>query len=282
MADLEPADLFAYGTPQVSAFLDATVIEQNLRALAQTHYTTDPAKPLDARQGQLRVNGTDPANFKLEARINGAWRTILQHIEINIPAPVKQIAQIVAPSASWIIDHNLGSQPVALAYDSTFRQLAVFTQANPPTDQWAAGFVPGSVLTVAVGPADHGGFVAPFDGFVEGAYLSVAEALTGAPNFIYQPTINNVPVTGGLVSVTGPLATGIIVNSSTVTAANKFLNGQTVRVRLNAGNVAPAAGSVNLFLRVRRADYCFIQHINENRVTVTHPEARTGFVVLVG
>jgi hypothetical protein len=189
---------------------------------------------------------------------------------------------VLPGAASWVIDHNLGSQPVVLAYDTSFRQFAVFTAANPPTDQWAVGFVPGAVLTVAVGPADHGGFVAPFDGFVEGAYLSVMEALTGAPSFVYQPTINAAPVTGGLVSVTGPLATGIVVNSTAVTAASKFTAGQTVRLRLNAGNVAPAAGSVNLFLRVRRADFCFIQHINTNRVTITHPEARAGFVVLVG
>lgn len=282
MADLEPGVLFIYGIPRENAFLDAVEIEACLRALAQTHYTTDPTKPADARDGQLRVLANDPANIKFEVFLAGAWRTMLQHIDVSIPAPVKQIAQITVPSAAWTIDHNLGSQPLVQAYDDNFRLLAAFTAANPPTEQWAAGFVPGAVLTVAVGPANHGGFVAPFDGFIEGAYLSVMEALTGAPNFVYQPTINGTPVTGGLVSVTGPLATGAIVDSTAVTAANKFTAGQTVRARLNAGNVAPTAGSVNLFLRVRRADHCFIQHVNENRVTITHPEARTGFVVLIG
>jgi hypothetical protein len=282
MAELEPARLFAYDTPIVGAFVDAVAVEQNFRALAQTHYTSDPAFPLSARQGQLRVNAADPANFKLETFLNGAWRTMLQRIEGSIPAPVKQIAQFDTALASWIVDHNLGSQPLVQAYDASFRLLTPYTSANPPTEQWTAGFVPSTVLTVAVGPEDHGGFVAPWDGFVIGAYLVVAEAITGAPNFVYQPTINGTPVTGGLVSVTGPLATGAIVNSTPVTAANKFLAGQTVRTRLNVGNVVPTGGSVSLFLQVRKADHCFILHVNENRVTVTHPEARTGFVVLVG
>lgn len=282
MAELEPGQLFVYGIPQVSAFLDAVQIENCLRALAQNHYTTDALFPTDARAGQFRINAEDPTNIKLQVRLNDAWRTMLQHVEIDVPAPVKQIVAFDTALASWIVDHNLGSQPVAQAYDATFRMLAAFTSVNPPTEQWGAGFVPSAVLTVAVGPLDQGGFVAPFDGFVEGAYLSVMEGVTGAPSFTYQPTINGTPVTGGLVMVTGPLSMGAIVNGSAVTAANKFTAGQTVRMRLNAGTIVPTGGSVNLFLRIRRADYCFIQHVTENRVTVTHPEARTGFVVLVG
>lgn len=387
--ELEPARLFTHGIPIAGAFIDAVEIEHNLRALIQTNYTTDPNYPAGAKQGQLRINGTNPLNITLDVFLDGVWQVLT-----GLGGGGGGASVVMVPFASsmvWTLDHNLGHKPLVQVIDSSFRLLAPVSSAAPPTEPWSVGDVgitlsvssksstqnknmvpavtsgngsptgltvaatpvPGSYVAVIVNhayyvvgdgvtttdcyfsdnggatakalnaivagdeliwngviagfdlaitdpvdflypeavasssggpssPSQVGGFVAPWDGFVVGAYALVMDPLTGAPSFDLIPTINATPTTGGVITVAGALPRGTTIQGTTITANNKFIAGQSVQMRLQAGATLQNTGSVAMFLLVQRSDFCYITHVNDNRVTVTHPEARPGFVLYVG
>jgi len=279
MADLEPSDLFAHDTPVQSSNQSSLEMRNNLTALVRQHYTTDALKPTDPRNGQPRVNASNPANNKLEVWLDGAWRTLLQNIGSGTAAPVKQIAQFNLASASWVIDHNLGSQPLALVYDGLFRQLEPVVQSDPRNEQMGFGYVPNAAALV--GTQVLASQTARFSGFIRGLFVTFPEAATGAPDFTLDVLINSTPVTGGAVVVNAAQAIGDHIDGTAVTAGDKFVFGDLIELRAQTAT-APGAGSFNAFLLIERNGFFYLQHVNENRVTVTHPEPRTGFVILVG
>jgi hypothetical protein len=280
MAVLEPGDKFTHDTPRLSSYQSSEEMRNNLTALAQQHYTTDAAKPFDPRDGQPRVNASDPANVKLEVYLSGAWRTLLQRIGIGQAAPTSQIAQFDTALAAWTIDHNLGAQPTALVYDGQFRQLEAVSLADPRVDHMGFGHIP-NLQNVPAGAQLLAAQTARFSGFVRGLYISVPDAITGAPDLSLEVLINGTPVVGANVVVNAPLARGVRVDGTTVTADDKFATGDLIELRAQV-TTAPTLGALNAFLLIERNGFYYLQHVTEDRITVTHPEPRTGFVILVG
>jgi len=281
MADIEPGQLFLYGRPVEGAFVDAEEMRNNLTALARTHYTTDVLYPLNAQDGQPRINAVDPNNIKFQVFISGAWRTVLQQVDKGVAAPVKNIWQFDTAGAAWIIDHNLGSQPLVQIYDAAFNLLTPVPVTHPPNERQAFGFVPSSLATILAGTQNLAAFNPQTGGFVVGLYLSVAEAITGAPDILFDVLINGTPVTGGVVTLNSVQSGGALVNASAVTGTNKFVSTDLIQLRAQTV-AAPSAGSFTAILVTQRNGYYFLNHVNENRVAVTHPEAVTGFAVVVG
>jgi len=279
MAELEPAELSVFGLPTELSVVDAKEIRDALTALARTFYTTNAANPSDSRQGQLRVNGVDPTNFKLEAYINDNWRTLLQQIDKGIPSPVKQVVQITAASASWVIDHNLGSQVVPLVFDPSFIKMTPVNVFPPRNIQLAR-----VDMTLPIGPVLLG-YPLEFNGVI----LSTFGIVEGLPPGAGGPLpidflINAVPVTGGTIVAAPALPTGTLVPGTPVTGDNVFVVGDILDILATGVPHAPA-GALNLWMQAQHTlnagEYRLTQ-VTENRITIDHASAVTGFVVLVG
>jgi len=275
MPDLEPAELFSYGVPTEGAFLDALEIRNALNALAQTHLTTNPANPSNARQGQFRVNGTDPANFTLDVFINGVFRTVIQNIDKGIAVPTKQVVQFDTAVTPWVIDHNIGSQVVAQVFDSAFiamKPVNVFDiQDVTLLDIDTANPVGPVLLSRPLG----------FNGILLSAFAQVAEAALAGAGQAVDFLINAAPVTGGTVTLAAaPL--GTVIPGAIATAANTFVAGDLLDV-VTAG--VPMVGKVSIVAQMQRTlnvgEYRLTQ-VNENRITIDHPAPTAGFVVLIG
>ena len=210
MAELEPAELFTHGIPLELSFADAKEIRDAFTALARSFFTTDDTKPLDARDGQVRVNASAPANFTLDVFLDGNWRTMIQQIDKGIPSPVKKIVQFDVPLASWVIDHNLGSQVVALVYDVSFIQLKpvnTFPFVNVPLARLDASLAIGAALTGY--PLEFDGNILSTFAVVEGAPLGAGGALL--VDFVIDKTPGGgilTPIGGGAISL-APAGTGV-------------------------------------------------------------------------
>lgn len=287
MAELEPGQLFTHDVPIAQAVLDAVEVRNNFTALARTLYTTDPVNPLDKRQGMMRILA-DPAeapNKKLQAFLDGDWRTLLQNIAAGIAAPVKQIVQIAAASNSWVVDHNLGSQPLVQIYDATFKKLEA-KSVNPEAVTQHLGFIPAAVLTTLAPGATILRAAIPLDingTFLQG-YGAVADALTGAPVGTIDFEISGAGVmTGGNLAL-AVASLGAIIPGVGASANNSFVRGNTLEVRA-AITTAPTGGALDIYGQYQpglQAGQYQVDHVNENRFIVTHPTPITGFVVLVG
>lgn len=281
MAENEPGTLFRYGRPVEGAFVDAVEMREYFEALARTHYTTDAGFPQNARDGQPRINAVDPNNIKLQVWLSGAWRTVVQQVDKGIAAPVKSIWQFDTPGAAWVIDHNLESQPVVQVFDTLWNQLTPVPVTDPPNDEQALGFIPQGLLTALVGTQQIASFNARHGGFITGLYFSVAESVTGAPDITFDLLINGTPVTGGVITLSGPQGVGDVLNATPITADNQFAD--TDLIQLRSQTVAtPLAGSLTAMIVTQRDGYYYLNHVNENRVTVNHPVAKAGFAVVVG
>lgn len=287
MAAIEPADQFTYGTPRTSSAATSQEVRDNFEALAQNHLTTDPDKPLDRRDGQFRVNRVDLTNSKLQMWLDGNWRTLLQQIQLDIAAPVKNIVQFSTASASWVVDHNLGSQVVAQVFDSLFVKLVpvhTFEERNIPLVRLDTA--------LAIGPALTGWPVA-FNGDILSTYAVVeGPPLVGAGPLTVDFVIDKTPGGGGPVSLGGGTITlaasptGLFIPGTPVVPPNVFVAGATPDVLDVVTTGTPlASGIVQVGIRVQRTlnpgEYRLTQ-VNENRITIDHPSAITGFVVLVG
>lgn len=275
MADLEPARLFNYGTPTEGAFLDALEIRNALNALAQNHLTTDDAFPANARQGQFRINGVDPANFKLDVFINGQFRTVIQNIDKGIAVPTKQVVQFDTAVTPWVIDHNLGSHVVAQVFDSAFiamKPVNVFDIQDVPLLDIETSNPVGPVLL---------GRPLGFNGILLSAFAQVEETALAGAGMLIDFLLNAVPVTGGTVTLAGaPL--GTVIPGAVATTPNTFAAGDVLDV-VTSG--VPMVGKVSIVAQMQRTlntgEYRLTQ-VNENRITIDHPAATAGFVVLVG
>ena len=289
MADLEPAELFAYGIPLELAFADAKEIRDAFTALAQSFYTTDVNKPLDARNGQIRVSAAAPTNSTLEVFLDGAWRVMIQQIDKGIPSPVKQIVQFNTATTPWVINHNLGSQVVACVYDASFIQLKpvnVFAPANVPLVRVDASLALGAVMS---------GFPIEFDGNILSTFAVVEGAPLGAGTSLdIQLGIDKtasggglVPVSGGLISLLPAAPTGAVVPGNPVTGANVFVGtGLTPDVlEVSSSGTPLASGFSQIWAKMQHTlnpgEYRLTQ-VNDNRITIDHAGPIAGFVVLVG
>jgi len=121
------------------------------------------------------------------------------------------------------------------------------------------------------------------NGIFQSAFAVVEGAsLVGAGPLLVDFEINGNPVTGGQISLTAG-GTGSIINGATATADNTFEVGDTLSVVTSGTPLG--SGVVNIVAQMQRVlnpgEYRLTQ-VNENRITIDHPAATAGFVVLVG
>ncbi len=109
--------------PAFKTALLSKTVRENFGWLARTFITTDPNLPANPREGMPRVLGDDENNVKLQYYIQGTWRTVLQHLELGVPAPQKQVIQITPAATVWTIDHNLGGPVLCMAFDTSWREI---------------------------------------------------------------------------------------------------------------------------------------------------------------
>jgi hypothetical protein len=131
----EPGSLFLFDRPASNTPALSQEMRDNFTALARTNITTDAAFPVDAREGMLRINASDPNDVRLEVALIVAgslvWRTIAKQLQLAKALPTKLIADFGAPTNPWVVDHNLGSQPLAQAYNASWFAFQVVPQGGP-------------------------------------------------------------------------------------------------------------------------------------------------------
>lgn len=283
MATIEPGQLFVFDQPTEKAWADARQIRNLFTALAQTNYTTDAAYPSAPRAGMARLNASDPNNIKLEfwQGSPGAWRTSLQNIQGGVPAPIKQIVQITAAATVWTIDHNLGNYAIALAFDSSFRQLR---PAN--TFEKMPLFLGRVDLAAAVTGPLRTAVPTPFDGQIRRSWaFTPSPGILGAPAGTVSFDIGGTPVTGGQI-VIAATAPGVRTNGAPITAANAFVKGNDdINLLATIGAAGVAGDALEVWAELEKtlqADEYFLDQPTENRIVVTHPTPKQGWVVLIG
>jgi hypothetical protein len=135
MATPEPGQLFLYDRPAASTPALSQEMRDNFTALARTHYTTDAVYPATPREGMLRINAEDPNDVKLEVFLivagSPVWRTIAKQLQLAKALPTKLIVDFAAATSPWVVDHNLGSQPVVQAYNASWFAFQVVPQGGP-------------------------------------------------------------------------------------------------------------------------------------------------------
>jgi len=290
----EPAEKFVYGMPASETPKLSADIRNNLDALAQNLFTTDPDLPA-GREYMTRIlnDVNDPiqaGNYRLQTYIGGTWRDVLQHLEVGLAAPSKNIVEFTTAAVSWVVDHNLGSKPAASVFGTsgyqlqpvqTFPQEVIFLGRSD-----LAGVLPGSVARYPV----------RFEGRLLEVFGIGPEGLTPAGGDIYQLEIDStasggalVPVTGGTITLTVPVLPGVIVPGSLPTANNIFSQqgggGAEDVIQVTAVPAGVGVGIIELRAVVERslqAGQYTLQHITDNRFIVSFSQATAGFVVVTG
>ena len=134
----DPGSMFSFAIPADNTPARSPEMRAQFEALARLNYTTDAAYPKNPRAGMPRVLADDTSNIKLQVYYlstptdpsTGAWRTILQNLQLALPAPAKFIS--AKSGASWTIDHNLGTYPQVQVLNSDGWQMQVVPQGATP------------------------------------------------------------------------------------------------------------------------------------------------------
>lgn len=284
MADPEPGRVFDYSVPAENVPARSVEVRENFRALAQSFLTTNDAFPENPREGQMRVFN-DGGNYRRQMYDGGAWRTVLQNMQSGIAAPAKVIAAFTAAANPWVIDHNLGTRPLAQVLDLSWVKLRAFRDA--PREVRFLGRLPTTAL--ATSPV-RTGIVLPASGTLL-ATRAFVETPISAGDFLVNFTLDGVALspTGDIVigpaGAAPPLARGVVVPGAAI-AAGTFEAGDLLDVA-TVVTVPPPDGAIELygeFDRTMALDEYKLTHINENRIQVDFAvgTAQTGYVVLVG
>ncbi len=285
MADPQPASRWAWERPGTGTPIRSVEVRENLDALGVLLRTDDEDLPIIKRDGMPRFNVSDPNNVRFQIWQDNGWRTLVQKIQLGIPAPAKLESRFDVATLVWTIDHNLGSRPHLQVYDIAGNLLQLVTLSPPQRDQIVMTRVSPAILTtLPAGPTVLASWVATFRGAVDELVLSVEEAITGAPDFTFDVAINGTPTTGGSVVVNAVQALGARLGGGAPSALNTFEVGDTVTVRATAVT-PPTGGAVLAYMDVERrlqTGHYIAAHATENRVVITHPAARTGFALLIG
>jgi hypothetical protein len=283
MAVIEPGRLFQFDRPLVGAQVDAVLMQGLLEALARTNFTTDTAYPSAPREGMLRINASDSSNVKLEVFQGspGTWKVLLQHLETGVASPTKQIIQFLTPQTSWLVDHNLGSQPIVQTFDSGFNLL---TAGVSSLATLFLGHVPAAVLTSRTGVQSlRAAFPMPGAGVVTATRALASEEIVGAPSGQVEFELSGAggPMTGGEIALSAA-ALGQNLAGAAITGNNSYGAGETLLVQTDVAT-APAGGALDIYADVLAAGGGYtVAHPTPNRVIVTHPVATSGFMVLIG
>lgn len=285
---------FVYGIPSAQTPTRSAEVRANFEALARTSFTEDPNFPPSPKEGQQRIR-RDPLTgiYYLEAFITGSWVIMLQNIQFGFAAPTKQIVDVPAALTTWQIDHNLNSFPIVQVFNSANQMLTPVPLSAFKTSVLALGSVPLNAIAAGVVRA---AVPLPENGNLLRTWATCAQPLTTPANLTFSfvknpPTGPADPMTPqGNILINANLARGATVLGSAITTEAPFAAGATpvAGTTLDA-NVAvvtpPSDGVVELYALLERTlgpGECRIQHINNNRFTVTFATAQTGYVVLMG
>ncbi len=279
----EPGELFLFARPAVGTPVKSDEVRNNFDALAQLNRTSKPEFPTIKKDGMPRFLTEDLNNVRLQIWFDNAWRTIVQNIQLGIPAPAKLEATFnPAPvGPTWTIDHGLGSRPLVQVFDLAGNQLEL--AKDLPVTFLPLGGVPPPVLTTDAGPTVRS-LPATFRGTISNLLLRAAEPVTGTPAFTLQAAINGTPTTGGLITVSATLALGANAAGTPATALNAFDPGDSLEISYAAGT-PPTGGFIETYLEVTKglqAGQYSLVHSTLNRVVITHPVATAGFAIVLG
>jgi len=283
MATTEPGAQFQFDQPVERAQTDAALIRNLFNALARSNFTTDAANPTAPREGMVRFNASDPNNVKLEFWQGGAWRVVLQNIQGGVAATSKQLVQVTVPATTWVVNHNLGNYAVALVFDVGFRQL----RAANKFERIPLFIGSVNLATIVPGAPLRLGVPVPFDGTIRRSWaFPPPPGVLGAPSGTLDLDIAGAPVTGGGIPL-GPAPAAIRIDGAPITAANAVVKGaDNINLTVNPGAAAGGAGdALDVWVELEKTlqeDEYFLDQPTENRIVVTHPVAKQGWVVLIG
>lgn len=282
---VQPAQVWLFERPGTGTPVRSEEVRNNFNAIGRLFFTDNADYPENPRNGMPRVLAQDPNNVRFQVWFNNAWRTIFQNIQRGIPAPAQLVATVESPGlTTWTIDHNLGVKPIVQVFDELGNMLEATNLDSPPRATIPLTNVPDAVLTSLAGTTVLHEWIATYRGSVVDLLATVSEAITGTPDFTVDITIGGTPMTGGDIAVTATQTLGTRLSGGTPTADNEFEVGDSVQMRITM-NTAPTAGALILSLDTQRAlrtGQYLMQHVDENRVVITHPAQQAGFATIVG
>ena len=127
MADVIPRFQFDQPSAQPEGHvpLASAVVRNNFLSLATTNWTTDANYPVNPRNGMQRIldTGGTGTNIKWQIFRSGAWKTLVQHLELIFSLAVRTEFGFPVAAAVWTIDHNLGVRPLIQVLDELSNQL---------------------------------------------------------------------------------------------------------------------------------------------------------------
>jgi len=290
MAD--PASLFQVGLPRDQIPARSAEIRNNLQALLQNLFTTDPSLPTNPQEYSFRLFNelTDPTkagNLRLQIRFGGSWRDFLQNLQGGLAAPAKTIVDFVAggPSSPWVIDHNLGSQPFVQVIGTTGPQLQLFSPVLSTAERREIRFL-GRVPTAGITPGVvRAGIVLPYNGTIIRTFAVSEGALTGPVDLTFQFTKNAVALTPeGDIAVTAAQVRGDELAGAGIPTSPNFLAGELLDVDVVV-TTPPADGALELYAELERTlqpTEFRLTHINSNRLQIDFAAPTQGFAILAG
>jgi hypothetical protein len=269
----DPGSLFEFNIPATNTPVVSAEVRDNFTALAQTNFTSDGTTPASPQKGMTRINGANPNNWLFQVWNGSNWQTLLQNIQLGIPAPVKSITNIAVPANAWTITHNLGSQVLVMAFDSSWYAFEIVgfgsgggtatpTTANKnqnPTSNISTDGV-STGLAMAFTPAGYVGV------FVDGYEASVGDGVKVGVDCYFSGDGGVTPRPQAAIQATDLLYWN---------GASAFPLATTDRV--DFWYSTGAAGGMG-------PKQCTVQQTTANRVVITFAPGnlQTGFVVIIG
>lgn len=291
---------FTKGAPREQTPARSQEIRDNFAALAANFCTTDPNIPANPEEGWMRIinevnNPALAGNIRLQLFTGGIFRDVLQNLQGGIAAPAKQIVQFSTALITWVVDHNLGTKPIAQVLDSGGNLLEQVSNVF----QKEYIFL-GRIDTALLGPGPIAISPVRFEGRI---LETLAQSPTGIPGALFTDTLTFaidstasgggvVPVTGGAITIpAGGHPQAAFFPGAPVTAANVFSQqlatgpGVEDLIVVSATAPTPDVGGLDIFIVVERSlqpgQYRLV-HVNDNRFNVEHPGLTAGSVIVVG
>lgn len=284
----EPATLWpGFGIPAEQTPARSAEIRNAMEAIARTFLTSDAGRPSSPRDGMIRALN-DGGNYRLQFRIGGDWQNFLQHIEDDIPAPAKLVlAQFAAvPSTVWVVDHNLGSKPMAQVFDTSYNMLRPVPSGGSEQQVYLGAITPAVLTGLPAGVTTlRPALPLSFGGTFVRAHAVQAEGVVGpvVGTITFELSGAGGPMVGGGITLAAGTLGGVLAGVD-ATGNNAFAAGDSLAVRASM-TTAPLAGFLELWALMaagpQTGEYT-LQHITDNRLVITHPAPTAGFVILVG
>jgi hypothetical protein len=168
-----------------------------------------------------------------------------------------------------------------LVFDTAFRQLRV---AN--TFERMPLFLGRVDLSLIVPGPLRLGIPTPFDGQILRSWaFAPLPGILGVPAGTIDLDIGGTPVTGGQIPL-APTPPAVRTDGAPITALNAFVKGNDdINLLANPGAPGIPGDVLEVWVELEKtlqADEYFLDQPTENRIVVTHPAPKQGWVVLIG